>query len=125
MTRDQHVRYIPYLDPSRKKINVKARLEPFVNNPNIKAISITTYERAFAVLYQEARSNLGKQSLHEDKDRKKASPWTHMFFIFGSHAPVMRVDTNNGATFGPMLVLSTNGTIDEAAEEEQEEKSEK
>jgi hypothetical protein len=48
-----------------------------------------------------------------------------MFFIFGSHAPVMRVDTNNGATFGPMLVLSTNGTIDEAAEEEQEEKSEK
>jgi hypothetical protein len=39
MTRDQHVRYIPNLDPSRKKINVIARLEAFVNNPNIKAIA--------------------------------------------------------------------------------------
>ena len=74
MTRDQHVRYIPNLDPSRKKINVIARLEAFVNNPNIKAISIITYERGFAVLYQEARSNLRKRSLHEDKDSKKASP---------------------------------------------------
>jgi hypothetical protein len=125
MTRDQHVRYIPNLDPSRKKINVIARLEAFVNNPNIKAISIITYERGFVVLYQEARSNLRKRSLHEDKDSKKASPWTHMFFICGSHPPVMRVSTDNGATFGPMLVLATNGTIDEAAEEEQEEKSEK
>jgi len=74
MTRDQHVRYIPNLDPSRKKINVIARLEAFVNNPNIKAISIITYERGFVVLYQEARSNLWKRSLHEDKDSKKASP---------------------------------------------------
>jgi hypothetical protein len=74
MTRDQHVRYIPNLDPSRKKINVIARLEAFVNNPNIKAISIITYERGFVVLYQEARSNLRKRSLHEDKDSKKASP---------------------------------------------------
>jgi hypothetical protein len=73
MTRDQHVRYIPNLDPSRKKINVIARLEAFVNDPNIKAISIATYERGFVVLYQ-ARSNLRKQSLHEYKDRKKASP---------------------------------------------------
>ena len=73
MTRDQHIRYIPTLDPSRKKINVIARLEAFVNNPNIKAISITTYEKGFVILYQEARSNLRKQSLHEDKDRKKAS----------------------------------------------------
>ena len=47
-----------------------------------------------------------------------------MFFRCGSHAPVMRVSTDNGATFGPMQVLATNGTIDEAAEEEQEEKSE-
>ena len=52
MTRDQHVKYKTNLDPSRKKINVIARLEAFVNNPNIKAISITTYERGFAVLYQ-------------------------------------------------------------------------
>jgi len=37
----------------------------------------------------------------------------------------MRVSTDNGATFGSMLVLATNGTIDEAAEEEQEEKTEK
>lgn len=73
MTRDQHVKYIPNLDPSRKKINVIARLEAFVNNPNIKAISITTYEKGFVILYQEARSNQRKQSLHEDKDRKKAS----------------------------------------------------
>jgi hypothetical protein len=70
MTRDQHVRYIPNLDPSRKKINVIARLEAFVNNPNIKAISIITYERGFVVLYQEARSNLRNP---EDKDSKKTS----------------------------------------------------
>jgi hypothetical protein len=71
MTRDQHVRYIPNLDPSRKKINVIARLEAFVNNPNIKAISITTYERGFVVLYEEAESDLRNP---EDKDRKKISP---------------------------------------------------
>jgi hypothetical protein len=35
--------------------------------------------------------------------------------------PVMRVSTDNGATFGPMLMLATNGTIGEAAEEEPEE----
>jgi hypothetical protein len=33
MTGNQHVKYIPNLDPSRKKINVIARLEAFVNNP--------------------------------------------------------------------------------------------
>jgi hypothetical protein len=71
MTRDQHVRYIPNLNPSRKKINVIARLEAFVNNPNIKAISITTYERGFVVLYEEAESDLRNP---KDKDRKKTSP---------------------------------------------------
>ena len=71
MTRDQHVIYIPTLDPSRKKINVIARSEAFVNNPNIKAISITTYERGFVVLYEEAESDLRNP---EDKDRKKTSP---------------------------------------------------
>jgi hypothetical protein len=30
--------------------------------------------------------------------------------------PVMRVSTDNGATFGPTLVLATNGTIGEAEE---------
>jgi hypothetical protein len=35
--------------------------------------------------------------------------------------PVMRVSNDNGATFGPLLVLATNGTIGEAAEEEPEE----
>jgi hypothetical protein len=70
MTRNQHVRYIPNLDPSRKKINVIARLEAFVNNPNIKAISITTYERGFVVLYEEAESDLRNP---EYKDRKKTS----------------------------------------------------
>jgi hypothetical protein len=45
MTRNQHVRYIPNLDPSRKKINVIARLEAFVNNPNIRVISIAMNER--------------------------------------------------------------------------------
>jgi hypothetical protein len=29
-----------------------------------------------------------------------------------SDTPVMRVSTDNGATFGPMLMLATNGTID-------------
>ena len=67
MTRDQHVKYIPNLDPSRKKINVIARLEAFVNNPNIKAISIITYERGFVVLYEKAESDLRNP---EDKDRK-------------------------------------------------------
>jgi hypothetical protein len=39
-----------------------------------------------------------------------------------SDTPVMRVSTDNGATFGPTLVLATNGTIgEEAAEEEPEE----
>lgn len=58
MTRNQHVRYIPNLDPGRKKINVIVRLEAFVNNLNIKAISIAAYERGFVVLYQEATSEL-------------------------------------------------------------------
>jgi hypothetical protein len=58
MTRNQHVRYIPNLDPSRKKINVIARLEAFVNNPNIRVISIAMNERDFVVLYEEANSGL-------------------------------------------------------------------
>ena len=58
MTRNQHVRYIPNIDPGRKRINVIVRLNAFVNNPNIKAISIATYERGFVVLYEEATSDL-------------------------------------------------------------------
>jgi hypothetical protein len=57
MTGNQYVKYIPNLDPSRKKINVIARLEAFVNNPNIKATSIAMDEGDFVVLY-EAKSNL-------------------------------------------------------------------
>jgi hypothetical protein len=34
-----------------------------------------------------------------------------------SNAPVMRVSTDNGASFGPMLTLATNGTLGEAEEE--------
>ena len=60
MTRNQHVRYIPNLDPSRKKINVIARLEASVNNPNIRVISIALDERDFVVLYEEANSGLRK-----------------------------------------------------------------
>jgi hypothetical protein len=60
MTRNQHVRYIPNLDPSRRKINVIARLEAFVNNPNIRVISIAMDERDFVVLYEEANSGLRK-----------------------------------------------------------------
>ena len=82
MTRDQHLRYIPNLDPSRKKINVIARLKAFVNNPNIKAIGITTYERGFVVLYEEAESDLRNP---EDKDRKKTSPWMNISHAFASH----------------------------------------
>lgn len=35
-----------------------------------------------------------------------------------SDTPVMRVSTDNGATFGPMLMLATNGTLGEATGEE-------
>ena len=35
------------------------------------------------------------------------------------YTPVMRVSTDNRATFGPMLVLATNGTIGEAEETEE------
>lgn len=38
-----------------------------------------------------------------------------------SDTPVMRVSTDNGVTFGPMLMLATNGTIGEAAAEEETE----
>jgi hypothetical protein len=34
--------------------------------------------------------------------------------------PVMRVSSDNGATFGPVLMLSTNGTVGEASEGEDE-----
>jgi hypothetical protein len=37
-----------------------------------------------------------------------------------TNAPVMRVSTDNGATFGPLVALATNGTIGEAAEEPEE-----
>jgi hypothetical protein len=36
-----------------------------------------------------------------------------------SDTPVMRVSADNGATFGPMLVLAANGTIGEAVESEE------
>jgi hypothetical protein len=36
-----------------------------------------------------------------------------------SDTPVIRVSTDNGATFGPMLMLATNGTIGESAEEDE------
>ena len=35
-----------------------------------------------------------------------------------AETPVMRVSSDNGATFGPILMLATNGTIGEAAEED-------
>jgi hypothetical protein len=41
-----------------------------------------------------------------------------------SDTPVMRVSADNGATFGPMLRLATNGTIGEAAAEEETEEEE-
>ena len=34
--------------------------------------------------------------------------------------PVMRGSNNNGATFGPVLTLATNGTLGEASEGEEE-----
>jgi hypothetical protein len=36
----------------------------------------------------------------------------------------MRVSTDNGATFGPMLTLAANGTIGEATAEEEPEEAE-
>lgn len=38
-----------------------------------------------------------------------------------ANTPVARISTDNGATFGPMLMLATNGTIGEAAAEEETE----
>jgi hypothetical protein len=35
-----------------------------------------------------------------------------------SDAPVMRISTDNGATFGPVLTLAANGTLDEEEVEE-------
>ncbi|MGH9988591.1 MAG: hypothetical protein ACRD8W_32060 [Nitrososphaeraceae archaeon] len=35
--------------------------------------------------------------------------------------PVMRVSTDNGASFGPILMLATNGTLGEAADGEGDE----
>jgi hypothetical protein len=35
-----------------------------------------------------------------------------------ANTPVARISTDNGATFGPMLMLATNGTIGEAEEGE-------
>jgi hypothetical protein len=37
-----------------------------------------------------------------------------------SDTPVMKVSNDNGATFGPMLVLATNGTIGEGGEAPEE-----
>jgi hypothetical protein len=37
-----------------------------------------------------------------------------------SDTPVARISTDNGATFGPMLVLATNGTLGEAEAAEEE-----
>ena len=41
-----------------------------------------------------------------------------------ANTPVARISTDNGATFGPMLMLATNGTIGEAAAEEETEEEE-
>jgi hypothetical protein len=38
-----------------------------------------------------------------------------------ANEPVARVSVDNGATFGPTLMLATNGTIGEEGEEEEEE----
>lgn len=37
----------------------------------------------------------------------------------GSKQPVMRISNDNGATFGLLLILATNGTIGAAAAEEE------
>jgi hypothetical protein len=37
-----------------------------------------------------------------------------------ANTPVARTSTDNGATFGRMLILATNGTLGETAEEEEE-----
>ena len=71
MTRNQHVRYIPNIDPGRKKINVIVRLNAFVNNPNIRAISIAAYQEGFVVLYEEATSDLRVTKRNRRKTGKK------------------------------------------------------
>jgi hypothetical protein len=41
-----------------------------------------------------------------------------------SDTPVARISTDSGQTFGSMLMLATNGTIGETAEEEEQEEGE-
>jgi hypothetical protein len=41
-----------------------------------------------------------------------------------ANTPVARISTDNGATFGPTLMLATNGTLVEAVEEEEPEEGE-
>jgi hypothetical protein len=41
-----------------------------------------------------------------------------------ANTPVARISADNGATFGPTLMLSTNGTLGETAEEEEPEEEE-
>jgi hypothetical protein len=38
-------------------------------------------------------------------------PWWETSPITGSSESVLRVSTDNGQTFGPMVMLGTNGTI--------------
>jgi hypothetical protein len=38
MTKDQHIKYIPNFDPTDQRISAIARLEEFVNSPNVKLL---------------------------------------------------------------------------------------
>jgi len=59
------------------------------------------------------RSDSWKAEIDSDADSVVVTWWeTNQT----SDTPVMRVSNDNGATFGPMLMLATNGTIGEAEE---------
>ncbi len=80
------------------------------------------------LLHLVARPNLSNTTDTDSIDAEIAAEGGNVMVTWWernqtTNAPVMRVSTDNGATFGPLLALATNGTISqaEAAEEEPEE----
>ncbi len=77
------------------------------------------------LLHLVARPNLSNTTDTDSIDAEIAAEGGNVMVTWWernqtTNAPVMRVSTDNGATFGPSLTLATNGTLGEAGEEEEE-----
>jgi hypothetical protein len=59
LTAKQHIKYIPNIDPLGTPLKVKVayivRLEEFVNDPAINALSIALDEKGTMVLYEDIK----------------------------------------------------------------------